>query len=296
MRRAAPERLLPATKTMEARSLKPHAVACCALPRRRPLYYQIAASLPGGERKIVTNKDEADVMTSFIVPFLETSTINTKWGKKTYRRQALELRVYGTEKPFDRRSGKTFDQFVKNRKNRFNELAKKAKAGLGPTTRVFVVMPIQGEQYGDQEEQRVFKEYDERFEAIERILNELDCYAIRIDKEAPLEGLVDRIKDEIRQANFIVADLTDERQSCYYEVGYADAFGVPVIPIASEQSVMKPGTKTKIHFDIHRNISFFRNHNQMMERLRQAVEKNREILFADVAGRAAATERRVRTS
>jgi hypothetical protein len=140
-------------------------------------------------------------------------------------------------------------------------------------------MPIQGEKYGDQDEQRIFKEYDERFDAIEEVLGDLDCYAIRIDKEAPLDGLVDRIKDEIRTANFVIADLTDERPSCYFEVGYAEALGVPVIHIASKQSVVSPGTPTKIHFDIHKSVNFFTNHAELKEKLRITYEKNSDRLL-----------------
>jgi hypothetical protein len=219
-------------------------------------------------------------MTGFVVPFLASGTVTTKWGKKTQRRQALELRVYKTQKPYDKKQGVSFDQFIKGRNNVYNSLSKKAKSQLGPTTRVFVVMPIQGEPYGDQEEQRIFKEYDERFDAIEEVLGDLDCYAIRIDKEAPIEGLVERIKDEIRKANFIVADLTDERPSCYFEVGYAEALSVPVIHVASKQSVVSPGTDTKIHFDIHRNINFFTNHKELKEKIRISFNKNHAKLLA----------------
>lgn len=147
-------------------------------------------------------------MTGFIVPFFASNTITMKWGK-TQRRQALELRVYKTRASYYKKGGVPFDDY-------------RAKTQLAPTTRAFVVMPIQGEKYGDQDQQRIHKEYDERFDALEEVLGDLDCYAFRIGKEAPLDGLVDRIKDEIRKASFTVADLTDERPSCYFEVGFAE--------------------------------------------------------------------------
>jgi hypothetical protein len=242
-------------------------------------YFHVVAILPGGSAKTVVNKGEAEVMTGFVVPFLATNTITTNWGKKVHRRQALELRVYKTQAPYDKKKGIAFDRFIKGKKNIYGSLSARAKSQLGPTTRVFVVMPIQGEKYGDQDEQRIFKEYDERFDAIEEVLGDLDCYAIRIDKEAPLDGLVDRIKDEIRTANFVIADLTDERPSCYFEVGYAEALGVPVIHIASKQSVVSPGTPTKIHFDIHKSVNFFTNHAELKEKLRITYEKNSDRLL-----------------
>jgi len=165
-------------------------------------YFHVVAVLPGGSRKTVANKGEADVMTGFVVPFLASGTITTKWGKRVQRRQALELRIYKTQKPYAKKHGMAFDEFVKGRNNIFGSLAKRAQSQLGATTRVFVVMPIQGEKYGDQDQQRVLKEYDERFDAIEQVLGELDCYAIRIDKEAPLDGLVDRSrKRSVRQTS-----------------------------------------------------------------------------------------------
>ena len=243
-------------------------------------YYHLVAALPGGARKTVFNKTEAQAMAGFVIPFVETSTITTKWGKSVQRRQALELRVYKTDKPYDKKRSGAFDQFIKGRRNLFDSLAKRAETQRGPTTRVFVVMPLQGEKYGTQDEQRILKEYDERFDAMEEVLGKLDCYAIRIDKEAPLEGIVDQIKEEIRKANFIIADLTDERQSCYFEAGYAEALGRPVIYVASKESVVSPGTPTAIHFDIHKNINFFTNHKELKEKIRITFNKNQGKLLA----------------
>jgi nucleoside 2-deoxyribosyltransferase len=243
-------------------------------------YFHLVAVLPGDARKTVLNKTEAEAMAGFVIPFVETSTITTKWGPKVQRRQALELRVYRTDTPYDKKQGIPFDQFIKGRRNVFGTLAKRAKSQRGPTTRVFVVMPLQGEKYGTQDEQRILKEYDERFDAMEVALGELDCYAIRIDKEAPLEGIVDRIKEEIRKANFVIADLTDERPSCYFEAGYAEALGKPVIYVASKESVVSPATPTAIHFDIHKNINFFTNHKELKEKIRITFNKNRSKLLA----------------
>jgi len=244
-------------------------------------YFHVVALLPGGERKTVNNKTEAEVITSFVTPFVQTSTITTKWGQKSQRRQALQLMIYRTEERYAKSTGTKFDAFIKNKKNRFKEYADKVKAQTGQSHRVFVVMPLQGEKYGDQEQQRILKEYDERFDAIEAVLGGLDCYAIRIDKEAPLEGVVDTIKDEIRKAKFIIADLTDERPSCYFEAGYADALGRPVIYVASKQSVVQPGQDTTIHFDIHRNINFFSNHTELKEKVKTTFEKNKAKLLAE---------------
>ncbi len=90
--------------------------------------------------------------------------------------------------------------------------------------------------------------------------------------------MVDRIKREISSSSFVVADLTDERPSCYFEVGYADALGVPVVYVASKESVVNPKTATKIHFDIHKSVNYFVNMKQLREKLQAALEKNWDAL------------------
>ena len=145
------------------------------------------------------------------------------------------------------------------------------------TPRAFYITPIQGDKTGSQEEQRIYKEYSERFEIIDRVAQKCGFAVIRIDKTYPISNLAEEIRSEIRDANFLIADLTDERPSCYYEAGYAEALGKPIIYIASKNSVIKPGTETKIHFDIHNNIQYFKNHDELFEKLCATVEKNEEI-------------------
>jgi hypothetical protein len=245
-------------------------------------YLHVLATLAGGSRKVIENKSEAEVLSGFIVPFLNDGTITTTWGSKRQTRQALELRVYQTDQPYSKKMGGDFETFIKGRRNRYSTLAAKAEKLTGQqSARVFVIMPIQGDEYGGQEQQRIFAEFDARFGVLEETLRKLGCVAIRIDKEQPLGGTVDRIKTEIRRAAFVVADFTDERPSCYYEVGYADGRGIPVICIASQESVLHPGKPTNIHFDIHRQVLRFVNHKQLQSKLRAAFEKNEDVLLAD---------------
>lgn len=208
--------------------------------------------------------------------------MTTRWGNETLTRQAVELRVFQTEDKYNKKSGISFSDFAKRRRNVFKRLEKEAQERVPQNRiRVFVVMPIQGDRYGSQSEQQVKREYDERFQVIEKALQRFDCVAIRIDKQQHLGDLVTRIKSEIQRARFIVADLTDERPSCYFEVGYAEALGRPIIHVASRESVMQPGTNTAIHFDIHSNVRFFTNHEQLAEEVSAAVEGNREQLLEE---------------
>lgn len=243
--------------------------------------FHAIAVLSGNRQKIIPNKSEEQLLSEVVLPFVSRGIITAKWGKKTQTYQVLELRVYESGSSWDKRSGPLAD-LIKRKKNQFTRFEAKAQKLLGQNSpRVFVIMPIQGEQHGTQEDQRVYREYDERFVVIESVIAKFDGVAIRIDKEHPLEDLVGRIKKEIRDSAFVVADLTDERPSCYFEAGFAEALSRPVIYVASKQSVVKPGTPTAIHFDIHMNVQFFTNHRELQGKLTDTIEKNRKYLFAD---------------
>ena len=245
-------------------------------------YYHAIAILPGDRQKSLPNKTEEQMFAEIVLPFVSSGAIKAKWGTSTQTYQVIELRVYKTGSAWYKKSGTTLDNFLRSKNNIFSTFEKRAKVALGTGAfRVFIVMPIQGEKYGSQDEQRIYKEYDQRFEAIEKTLGEYDCVAIRIDKEHPLEDIVGRIKVEIKKSHFVVADLTDERPSCYFEVGYAEALGKPTVYVASKDSVAFPNTRTRVHFDIHMNVHYFTNHDELCEKLRSAINKNSSRLFEE---------------
>ncbi|MDX6623517.1 MAG: hypothetical protein QOE75_1449 [Solirubrobacterales bacterium] len=237
----------------------------------------------------MNNLSEGDVRNA-VEEFVRDGTLTTRWGNNRPTRQAYEMRIFETGEAWAKKGGGTFQEFIKGKRNVYNRFAKEVEKRQRPRTRVFVVMPIQGDRYGTQSDQTIHKTYDDRFEAIEAALQEFDCVAIRIDKESPIGELVARIKDEIRRAGFIVADLTDERPSCYFEAGYAEALDKPVIYLASKESVMNPQQETKIHFDIHQNVRFFSNHDELTSKLKEAVERNRTRLFGEAGEPDAADE------
>ncbi len=243
-------------------------------------YYQIQAILSGNRTKTITNKNENSTLTDFVLPFMSTGTIELNWGNNKNTYQVLELRIFKTTNAWDKKGGIKFEAFTKKSRNIYSSFEKKAHAILKSKTHpVFVIMPIQGDKFGTQNDQRIFKEFELRFQQIEILLQKFDCTAIRIDKEYPLEELVKRIKLEIERSLFIIADLTEERPSCYFEAGYGEAKGKPIIYIASKESAVAPGHKTNIHFDIHRNVNYFSNHEEMSEKIKNVIEKNRNKLF-----------------
>ena len=69
----------------------------------------------------------------------------------------------------------------------------------------------------------------------------------RLD-DAPRAGVIDdRLRVEIRNARFLLADLTHHNRGAYWEAGYAEGLGRPVIFLC-ERSVWDD-EKSKPHFD-----------------------------------------------
>lgn len=64
----------------------------------------------------------------------------------------------------------------------------------------------------------------------------------RVDHDKFTGDIVNRIKERIASAEFVIADITDNRPNVFYEVGYADGLQKKIVFISQQQD---------IPFDIH---------------------------------------------
>lgn len=89
------------------------------------------------------------------------------------------------------------------------------------------------------------------------IENENQFNAVRIDCVEYCNDINDEMIAQIRKSKFMVADLTGYRGGVYYEAGFAEGLGLPVIYTCHKKWLEGIPEKNieKVHFDInHKNI------------------------------------------
>ncbi|MGE6776960.1 hypothetical protein ACQKFL_04935 [Vreelandella titanicae] len=127
----------------------------------------------------------------------------------------------------------------------------------------FIMMPIDKESPDNEDVYGAYKECFYKF----------GINAIRADEIEHEDLITTRIIEEIKTSEFLVGDLTNERPSVYYEVGYAHSLGRRVI------LYRKKGTS--IHFDLaayncpeYKNITELKS--VLMRRLEETTNRKPE--------------------
>jgi nucleoside 2-deoxyribosyltransferase len=95
--------------------------------------------------------------------------------------------------------------------------------------------------------------------AIRPVLSEFGFQALRVDRVEHNDDIDDKIFELLNSSSFCIADLTYARPSVYFEAGYAQATGRPVIYIARGDHFRgredDPEGNLRVHFDLQmRNI------------------------------------------
>ena len=83
-----------------------------------------------------------------------------------------------------------------------------------------------------------------------------DVDARRVDRIPHNDDIDDKIIEEIKSADLVIADLTYARPSVYFEAGYAERAGTPVIYTCRRDHLTRGADDNlRVHFDLeHRNI------------------------------------------
>jgi hypothetical protein len=119
---------------------------------------------------------------------------------------------------------------------RYDELKKLTK----DSKLVFMAM-----QYGNSVLDKIFND------AI-KVAVAMTGFEIRKLDEVKRPGLIDdKLRIEIRRSKFLIADLTDDNNGAYWEAGYAEGLGMPVIYICEEDKFKEK----KTHFDTNHHLT-----------------------------------------
>ena len=105
------------------------------------------------------------------------------------------------------------------------DVAKLCRGVLTPTT-AFTIMPFKDEIY------------DDVFDSYHLVCKEAGFNAVRTDQSVSAERIIPRILSGIRRAAFVIADVTDTSANVFYEVGFAEGLGRPVILTARKDTTL----------------------------------------------------------
>ena len=64
-------------------------------------FFHVLALRSRNKTKLVYNRSEAQLLTEFVIPYLQTGTIQTTWGGKVQTVSVADPEVYRTEQRYD---------------------------------------------------------------------------------------------------------------------------------------------------------------------------------------------------
>ena len=147
------------------------------------------------------------------------------------------------------------------------------KRGQADSRKAFMAM-----KFGDEELDRVFqKTLKPAMEAVG-----FDLFSLA-ERDRWKAGLIDdRMRVEIQSSAILLTDLTHQNAGAYWEAGYAEGLGTPVI-YTCEKSVFE---KQKTHFDTNHHVTIIWD----PENLEEAVEDLKATVRATLPDLASAVD------
>jgi len=103
--------------------------------------------------------------------------------------------------------------------------------------------------------------------------DDVGAYAERLDEQIFVEGMLDRIFNQISRADVIVADMTARNPNVFYEVGYAHALGKVTLLLTQNADDIPFDLKHRQHTVYGGSIDVLRK--ELADRLRWAVAESR---------------------
>lgn len=119
----------------------------------------------------------------------------------------------------------------------------------------FIIMPIDPAK----------PELEDVLETIKTTCAKFKIKAYRADEIEHQDKITNIILDEIRDCEFLIADLTHERPNVYYEIGFSHAM--------NKKPILYRRAGTKLHFDLAvHNVPEYRNITELRDLLTRRLE------------------------
>ena len=128
------------------------------------------------------------------------------------------------------------------------EYYRQLEKGVMNSRKAFMAM-----KYGDKEFDKIVDDY------FRQAVADTGFELYRLDEE-PKAGLIDdRLRVEIRNSRFLISDLTHDNNGAYWEAGYAEGLGKPVIYTCKKEKF----DEDKPHFDTNHHLTVIWDENEI---------------------------------
>lgn len=229
------------------------------------MFYHMNIGITGVTSWLEKNKTRDEVLLEFICPYINQEV--TVWDGQIFNMASCgHLTVFESDRPIDSDWPVSKASYVKEGKtevewNYHSDIAKKLRDVAKDVTEELYREAIGLIETGKYREQRKLlvqemrgsesfficpfdnKEIDHNYEFVIKPCVEKHRFSIhRANEISDTRTITETIISAINRARFVIAELTEAKPNCYYEVGYAHAIGKPVIIIAK--------TGTTRHFDL----------------------------------------------
>lgn len=130
-----------------------------------------------------------------------------------------------------------------------------------PKPFVFVLMPFD-------------KDFDDIYKfGIKGSAEDVGAYAERLDEQLFVEGMLDRIFNQINKSDVLIADMTGRNPNVFYEVGYAHALGKIVLLLTKDSKDIPFDLTQRQHIIYGGSIEKLRS--ELAERLKWAINESK---------------------
>lgn len=130
-----------------------------------------------------------------------------------------------------------------------------------PKPFVFVLMPFD-------------EDFDDIYKfGIKGAAEDVGAYAERLDEQLFVEGMLDRIFNQISKSDVVIADMTGRNPNVFYEVGYAHALGKIVLLLTKDSKDIPFDLTHRQHIVYSGSIKTLRS--QLAESLKWAINESK---------------------